>query len=275
MNQSYYEALLRKNNDRTVDSEKTWDERAGRFYEAQKKDKSIFPNEVIKILESRGILDQASILDIGGGSGRYALPLARKAKHITLTDISGNMLKLAKENAEQNGIQNIAFKKLEWEKAALSSLGWERMFDLAFAAMCPAIRTPAGLYKMSQASKGYCMINQFIHSTDSLSGFLRERTGSVQHYNPHNDRESVQAIFNLLWMQGYDVEMQYVKSEEVYTLSKEEIRSQYAFVLERIQKETGEDTEKLFVEYEKREKGRIEEQTTLAVLLWNVADKTV
>lgn len=73
-------------------------------------------------------------------SARYALPLARKAKHITLTDISENMLKLAKENAEQNGIQNIAFKKLE-EKAALSSLGWERMFDLAFAAMCPAIRT--------------------------------------------------------------------------------------------------------------------------------------
>ncbi|MDO4793464.1 MAG: class I SAM-dependent methyltransferase, partial [Filifactor alocis] len=162
MEKIYYENLLRKNSRGSEESEKMWDQRAVRFYEAQKNDRSTFTQEVVNVLRKRGILEKAEILDIGGGSGRYALPLAKEGRHVVLTDISGNMLKLARENAEQNGVENISFEKLVWETASLSDLKWEKKFDLAFASMCPAIRTPEGLYKMAEASKGYCVINQYI-----------------------------------------------------------------------------------------------------------------
>lgn len=271
MEQLYYENLLQKNNSGSEESEKMWDQRAAHFYEAQKNDRSTFTREVVDVLKRRGMLEKAEILDIGGGSGRYALPLSKEAKHVTLTDISTNMLTLAKEHAEQNGVKNISFEKLVWEKANLADLKWEKKFDVTFASMCPAIRTPEGLYKMADASKGYCVINQYIHNTDSLSRFLREKAELPQGYNPHNDREAVQSIFNLLWLKGYDVELHYLRSKDRYILSREDIEVQYAFVLESIREDRGLDTNRLLSQYAERDGYHITEESVLAMIMWKVS----
>ena len=45
-----------------------------------------------------------SVLDIGGGPGRYSIELARQGYRVTLFDISGESLKLAQEKARETGV---------------------------------------------------------------------------------------------------------------------------------------------------------------------------
>ncbi|MDO4794133.1 MAG: hypothetical protein Q3993_08100, partial [Filifactor alocis] len=101
--------------------------------------------------------------------------------------------------------------------------------------------------------------------------FLREKIDLSKGYDPHNDRETVQSIFNLLWLRGYDVELHYFRGEESYNLSREEVEVQYAFVLENIRKETGADTEKLLSQYADNNSYPITERSVLAMILWKVS----
>ena len=47
----------------------------------------------------------ATILDIGGGPGRYAIELSRRGYDVTLLDLSQGNLALAKENADEKGVK--------------------------------------------------------------------------------------------------------------------------------------------------------------------------
>lgn len=47
----------------------------------------------------------ASIVDIGGGPGRYSIALARKGYEVTLVDLSRESLDLAKKNADEAGVE--------------------------------------------------------------------------------------------------------------------------------------------------------------------------
>jgi ubiquinone/menaquinone biosynthesis C-methylase UbiE len=51
------------------------------------------------------------ILDAGGGTGRFAIPLAKKGYDITLSDISKTMLDKAKKISNENRINSINFVK--------------------------------------------------------------------------------------------------------------------------------------------------------------------
>jgi ubiquinone/menaquinone biosynthesis C-methylase UbiE len=49
----------------------------------------------------RFILDGDSILDLGGGPGRYAIHYAKKGHPVTLVDLSEGNIRLAKKKARQ------------------------------------------------------------------------------------------------------------------------------------------------------------------------------
>ena len=90
MDKEYYKHLLEKNNSQEIDAENIWDTRAESFNKAQQNDKTGFAKNVTKLLEEKDILKGKDVLDIGGGSGRYALEFSQFAKSITVTDISKN-----------------------------------------------------------------------------------------------------------------------------------------------------------------------------------------
>ena len=46
----------------------------------------------------------ATILDVGGGPGRYAIALAQQSYSVTLVDLSQSNLTLAREKAEEAGV---------------------------------------------------------------------------------------------------------------------------------------------------------------------------
>ncbi len=51
-----------------------------------------------------------SVLDFGCGTGRLSIPLARRAKQVVGLDISNDMLKEARKNAEKFSLSNLDFK---------------------------------------------------------------------------------------------------------------------------------------------------------------------
>ena len=57
----------------------------------------------------------AKILDVGGGSGRLALPLATRAKRVTVVEPSEDSVELLNERAAEAGITNITVINESWE----------------------------------------------------------------------------------------------------------------------------------------------------------------
>lgn len=54
------------------------------------------------------------VLDIGCGTGRLSVPAAKKAQKVIAIDASSNMLNYAKQYANEEGVNNLEFHKLNW-----------------------------------------------------------------------------------------------------------------------------------------------------------------
>ena len=61
--------------------------------------------------------DGARVLDIGCGPGTLAIPLAKKSRTVTALDISPEMLKRLKINADKSGLSNIQYLNSSWHDA--------------------------------------------------------------------------------------------------------------------------------------------------------------
>lgn len=66
-----------------------------------------------------------TILDIGGATGAFSIPLAQKGYHVTHVDLSDQMIEIAKEKAK--GLNNISFVKTDAKDLSMFS---DRQFDL-------------------------------------------------------------------------------------------------------------------------------------------------
>jgi SAM-dependent methyltransferase len=59
----------------------------------------------------------ATVLDVGGGAGRYALPLALHCRHITVVEPSGAMIEALQKAAQEASIHNLTTIQSTWEDA--------------------------------------------------------------------------------------------------------------------------------------------------------------
>ncbi|MHA1793051.1 MAG: rRNA adenine N-6-methyltransferase family protein [Promethearchaeota archaeon] len=96
---------------------KFWNERATWFDKITKGDS----REVKHLLKKVEISKDFSVLDIGGGTGRFALPLARIARHVTVIEPSVGMARVLKENMSLFKIQNITLINKKWEDVNLGA----------------------------------------------------------------------------------------------------------------------------------------------------------
>ncbi len=253
------------------DAEAMWDQRAEQFNASQLRGGFMRPDGVVDLLQEKDLLRGKTVLDVGGGTGRYAIPFARSASRVTVTDISANMLSYARGNAEAEDLFNLSYRKMDWETSDLKELGWERAFDLVFASMCPAARSQEGLDRMTAASRGVCVFCQVIFSQDSLGQFLRERLRPNRNYDAHNDRGIVLSHFSRLWNQGYDPELHYLRRSEDRSCSVEEAAEQYSGRYGLAAREQNADLIALVRDYAGGGETEITSRSTLAVLLWNVS----
>ena len=65
--------------------------------------------------------ENADVLDVGGGAGRYALPLATRARRVTVVEPSEDSVALLRERAAEAGLTNITVINESWEEAEAPS----------------------------------------------------------------------------------------------------------------------------------------------------------
>ena len=61
-----------------------------------------------------------TLLDVGAGAGRYSLPLAERAAHVTAVEPSAGMREAFAQEKERRGISNIEIVAGSWEDADIS-----------------------------------------------------------------------------------------------------------------------------------------------------------
>jgi SAM-dependent methyltransferase len=93
-----------------------WSALAQRF----KDDPRRTDDPVVNLLVS-WLTPDATVLDVGGGAGRYALPLALSSKHVTVVDPSPSMLSTLRESASEFGIENVTVVQASWEEARVDA----------------------------------------------------------------------------------------------------------------------------------------------------------
>ncbi|MEI7482388.1 MAG: class I SAM-dependent methyltransferase [Elusimicrobiota bacterium] len=111
---------------------------------------------ILRLLERMGVrFEGRKVLDIGCGTGVYALPLAEKAKSVLGLDSSREMLKIFRAERRSRAIDNVSCVLAAWSAAPSSSLAGR--FDIALASMTMAIKKKADILKMEKAAGERCV----------------------------------------------------------------------------------------------------------------------
>ncbi|HEY5639428.1 MAG TPA: class I SAM-dependent methyltransferase [Dehalococcoidia bacterium] len=105
-------------------------------------------NDPVVNLTREWLTLQTTVIDVGGGAGRYALPMALACRHVTVVDPSPSMLKALEESAREASIENVSAVEAKWEDAEVEP------HDVAFCA---------------NVVYGVTEIEQFLHKLDGVA----------------------------------------------------------------------------------------------------------
>jgi len=169
--------------------------------------------DIKDFLVSAGALNKDSVVvDMGCGTGNYAVEFAKLAKHVDCCDISSVMLDYCRENAEKEGVTNLAYKPCDFLECDIDKEGWRKKYDLVFTSITPAMTGLKAVEKVNAMSKGWCLNNSFIYRKDNIrEAVLADVFGQDIPCSVKGD--TTYYLFNILWQLGYTPEMRYYREE--------------------------------------------------------------
>ncbi|MHC1628849.1 MAG: class I SAM-dependent methyltransferase [Candidatus Nezhaarchaeales archaeon] len=134
-----------------------WDKLARHYNEvAKRRMKGIPLNDIIELLN---VDENSTVLDVGGGPGTYAIPLAKVVKEVTVVEPSKGMIECLKENMDSEGVSNIRIVNKRWEDVELSEIG---QHDTVLASHSLAmLDLDSALLKMHRAARRRVVIMTF------------------------------------------------------------------------------------------------------------------
>lgn len=188
-----------------------WNRRAASFNAHSKDAESgIYRRDLIEKLAARASVEaDSAVLDIGCGPGMHALAFARLAGKVEGFDIAQGMVDCARENAQNAGMKNTHFQVLDWAAADIAQLGWSRKFQLVFASRTPAVYDRPTLEKMTASSCGSCCLITHVENRNSIKDALSKAVGIEK--SGEMTRRGAYCAFNILWLQGYCPEVEYLE----------------------------------------------------------------
>jgi SAM-dependent methyltransferase len=92
-----------------------WDRRASAYRRVTRGEKEATRLE-LEIINLQG---GETVLDVGAGTGRLAVPIARTAVHVTALDPSEGMLNVLRERMAAEGLTNYSCVKMRWEDVVI------------------------------------------------------------------------------------------------------------------------------------------------------------
>lgn len=89
-----------------------WDKKAADYNETILSMKDF----TVKQLNSMQLQPDFTVLDIGAGTGRLAIPIAKKVRQVTAVEPSGKMLEILRKTAKEEQVTNIEAINAYWEQ---------------------------------------------------------------------------------------------------------------------------------------------------------------
>jgi len=132
-----------------------WDSRARTYPLPFAPGNAVKTGRIVRLLGRMGVsFSGKRLLDIGCGTGVYALPLAAAASSVLGVDSSRAMLAVYRRQCRERGIKNAACVRAAWDE--LPGAAVTGKFDIALASMTMAVKTRTDVLKM-EAAAGTCV----------------------------------------------------------------------------------------------------------------------
>ncbi len=148
------------------------------------------------------------VLDVGAGTGRFALPLAQVVRCVTALDHAPAMLNVLRAKMQADGIQNVTEVEAEWESAevgphdvVLAAWSLYRHVDLAGA-----------LYRLAAATRRTLVIV----AADDFSPPHRQFVNEIWGCDGEPDVPACLLIHGALWQLGIRADLRVVYETRRY-----------------------------------------------------------
>lgn len=143
-----------------------WDRRARRFHSTTKD--AVAQDPLFHKLQSV-VTSQLSVLDVGAGTGRFALALAPQARHVTAVEPSAAMLGYLRQDAAEQHLSNITLIQSTWQDAPENLAA-----DIVICShvLYPIFAIEPFLAKLYVATRHSCYIYMRATSIDAITGHL-------------------------------------------------------------------------------------------------------
>lgn len=155
-----------------------WNEFAPEYIQAQEASQLPFVTDIIGYLNQIHILP-GRVLDIGGGAGRFAIPMAKKGSKVCMVDISDKMLDYVKK---QN-VLNLSLEQKTWPEIASET---HDQYDVVFSSMLPSLH-PTELVQYNKLARRNAVLVRQIKKSESVFDQLDQMFDNYVPYSPQND----------------------------------------------------------------------------------------
>lgn len=211
---------------KNLDPGKIWDQKARIYNKAAKTEGELYELDVINLTSGK------TVLDVGAGTGRLAVPLAQVAGHVTALDASGQMLERLRISMESRGRSNYNCIQMRWEDVVIGRD--VDIHDIVIAAYCLGFfDLKAALEKLDAAAARAVYL--FWHAGEWRSGFDR-RLWQVAHHEEgdrHPGYPDYLYIVNILHGLGIFADVAIVRTRQTqHYNSAQEAAEQWAVLHE-------------------------------------------
>jgi SAM-dependent methyltransferase len=135
-------------------------------------------------------------IDIGAGTGRWTIPLAKTIKRVTAIEPTSGMAEMLKENLDNGRLMNVEILEQSWEDAT------PLMHDIVVCAhgMYASENLAAFVRKMEKCSRKRCYLAMRLPPADGILSEL-----SLKIYGSRHDSPDAVIAYNALYTMGIHV----------------------------------------------------------------------
>lgn len=141
----------------------------------------------------KNVNSQTTILDVGAGSGRWTIPLAKIARTVTAVEPSDAMGNILRENLVSTRVNNVEIIQSSWEEAIVQT------HDIIVCAHAMYASPDLGSFvrKMEQYTRKGCYLAVRLPPADGIIGML-----SLPIYGHCHDSPNAIIAYNALYAMG-------------------------------------------------------------------------
>ncbi len=109
-------------------------------------------------------MPSSTVIDVGAGTGRFALPLAAHVEHVTAVDPSDAMLTVLRRGADERGVTNLTTVQRRWEQAG------DEVADIVFSAFVLTLVADAAGFvsKLDAAARDHVFLYLGSYAEDAV-----------------------------------------------------------------------------------------------------------